>query len=257
MRRDPNRPIVLQQAETVDLEKVDAVFIRSDPPFNNEYLWGTLILERLRGKTVVINDPRGLREANEKLYACHFPRLMPGTLVSNDAQRIGSFVERMQGKAVIKPIDGAGGEGVMVLSRDDLNLNAIIENATRHGRRQVMVQQYLPQVAQGDKRILLLDGEPLGAISRIARPGELRSNIHVGGRVVASTLDQADRHIVETIRAKLREDGLYFVGLDVIGGKLTEINVTSPTGIQQMSRLNDENLSARVIDWVQDRVSSA
>lgn len=254
MKRDPAAPITLGAAEDVSLADVDAVLVRKDPPFDFEYLWLTLMLERLRDTTVVVNDPRGLREANEKLYACHFPELMPETLVTAHGDRIREFLTRVGGRAVIKPVDGHGGGGVFALSDGDPNKSSLIETVTRRGSRVAMIQRYLPEVVDGDKRILLLDGEPLGAITRLPQGGDLRSNIHVGGKVVATDIDADDRRIIATIAPRLRHDGLWFVGIDVIGGKLTEINVTSPTGIQQMSRLTGEALEARAIAWLEERV---
>jgi glutathione synthase len=256
MARDPGRPITLGEPEDLCLGDVDAVLVRTDPPFDEAYLWGTQILETLRGRTLVVNDPRGLRDANEKLYACHFPALMTDTLVTNDAARIRAFVGEVGGRAVIKPLSGAGGAGVMGLTLGDTNFHAIVEATTHNGRRIAMVQRYLPDVVRGDKRILLLDGEPLGAILRVPRKDDLRSNIHVGGSVEAAVLDDADRAIVAGVAPRLRADGLYFVGLDVIGGRLTEVNVTSPTGIQQMSRLDGVDLSARVIAWIEARIAA-
>lgn len=254
--QDPARPMRRGAPEDVSLHDVDAVLIRKDPPFDPMYLWMTQLLEWVRADTVVANDPRGLREANEKLYACHFREVMPATLVSSDKATIKEFMHEVGGKAVIKPLHGAGGEGIFVLSEGDLNTNALIETTTYEGTRLVIVQEFIPAVETGDKRILLLDGEPLGAILRVPQSGELRSNIHVGGSVVASELDETDRRIVGAVAPRVREDGLWFVGLDVIGGKLTEVNVTSPTGIQQMSRLMDANLSGNVVDalhaWVRD-----
>jgi len=234
MTRDGATPIVLGEVELIALADVDAVFIRKDPPFDDAYLWLTLILEHLRGKTVMVNDPRGLREANEKLYAMNFPEVIPPTLVSSDKAAIRRFVTEVGGKAVIKPVDGHGGEGVFALTISDLNFNALIESVTRHGQRVAMVQQFLPEVAQGDKRILLVKGEPIGAINRIPTGGDLRGNIHAGGRVELAKITATDRVIIDTIAPRLRSDGLVFVGIDVIGKKLTEINVTSPTGMQQM-----------------------
>lgn len=255
MARDPKEPIVLGAVEVVALKNVDAVFVRTDPPFNEMYLWATQILEKLRGHTLVINDPRALRDANEKLYACHFPELMPETLVSNQKAQIRAFVDKLGGKAVIKPLSGAGGAGVMALTTGDMNFNAIIEATTENEKRFAMTQKFLPEVKTGDKRILLLEGEPLGAILRVPRADDVRSNIHVGGTVQKATLNADDLRIVSTVAPRLKQDGLYFVGLDVIGGRLTEVNVTSPTGIQQMSRLDGVNLSARVIEWIEKRVS--
>jgi len=229
--------------------------VRKDPPFDDDYHWLSLLLEKLRGRTLVLNDPRGLREANEKLYACHFPDLTPDTLVSADAPTIRRFVDEVGGRAVIKPVDGHGGEGVFALRLDDSNYNALVETVTHEGRRVAMVQAFIPEVTEGDKRILLMDGEILGAIVRVPQGGDLRSNIHVGGKVVRGEITDADRRIVERVTPRLRQDGLYFVGLDVIGGKLTEVNVTSPTGIQQMSRLDGKNCEAPVIDWIERAIA--
>lgn len=253
-RRDPKAPITLGEPEDVDLcSDVDVVLMRKDPPFDDDYLWATLLLEHARGHTLLVNDPRGLRDANEKIYATYFPELMPETLISNDKARIKAFLGRIGDRGVIKPLSGAGGEGIFALTKDDPNLNPVIETVTRGGRQLAMAQRYLPEVTQGDKRILLLDGEPLGAILRVPQGGDLRSNIHVGGRVDAAELDDDDRRIIEAVAPRLRADGLFFVGLDVIGGKLTEVNVTSPTGIQQASRLSGENLEGRVIEWLEQR----
>lgn len=255
MRRDGAPPIALAEPAETRLRDVDVVLVRTDPPFDDRYLWCTLMLERLRGATLVVNDPRGLREANEKLYACNFPELMPRTIVASDRARIRAFVAAVGGRAVVKPLDGKGGEGVMALGEGDPNFNAIVETVTRFGTRVAMVQEYLPAVREGDKRILVLDGEPLGAILRVPRGGDLRSNLHVGGEAVRAALDANDRRIIETLAPRLRADGLWFVGLDVIGGKLTEVNVTSPTGIQQMSRLDSINYTARILDWLERRVA--
>lgn len=254
MARDPVDPISLANGEDVNLENIDAVLVRTDPPFDTNYLWTTLLLERLRGKTLVVNDPRGLRDANEKLYSCQYPDLMPETLVSAHRDRIKNFVQQVGGRAVIKPIDGAGGEGVMALMHGDPNLRAIIDSVTNNGRRLGMVQRFLPEYEQGDKRILLLDGEPIGAVLRVPRSDDIASNLRMGGTAHASEIDAADLRIIERVAPKLRSDGLYFVGLDVIGGFLTEVNVTSPTGIQQISRLNRENVSARVIRWIEAKL---
>ncbi|MFW6050447.1 MAG: glutathione synthase [Myxococcota bacterium] len=256
MRRDPSLPVRLGEAEDVELSDVDVVMIRKDPPFDVQYLWLTLVLEHLRGTTLVVNDPRGLRECNEHLYANYFPEVIPETAVTADKARIKEFMTRVGGRAILKPVDGFAGDKIFLLSKGDPNLNSVIETITKGGSSMVIVQEYLPQVRQGDKRVLLLDGEPLGAILRIAPEEEVRSNIHVGGTVAAGELDDADHRIVEAVAPRLRQDGLWFVGLDVIGGKLTELNVTSPTGIQQMSRLMGEDLSGRAIAWLERRVES-
>ncbi|HVK64188.1 MAG TPA: glutathione synthase [Polyangium sp.] len=238
-------------AQRLPLHDVEAVFIRKDPPFDQAYLYATLMLEPARGKTLIINDPRGLRDANEKLYALGFSEWTPKTLVTADRDMIHDFVRDVGGKAVIKPLDGAGGWGVMMLRSDDKNARAIADMLTGEGQRLAMVQEFLPAVSQGDKRILLLDGEPLGAILRVPRGDEIRSNIHVGGSVVPTELTPRERELVRSVGARLKADGLYFVGLDVIGEHLTEVNVTSPTGIQELSRFTGQDQSARVIEWAE------
>ncbi len=242
--------------ERLDLATFDAVFVRTDPPFDSRYLYVTQLLERIKGRTLVLNDPRGLRDANEKLYALHFPEVMPRTLVASSEAEIRAFLEGLGTSGVIKPLDGAGGRGVMLLDLADRNFRSIVETLTDAGRRYAMVQEYLPAVRVGDKRILLLDGEALGAILRVPRDDDARSNIHVGGSVVPADLDDDDRRIVAAVGPRLRADGLYFVGLDVIGGRLTEVNVTSPTGIQELSRFAGGDPEGRVIAWVESGAAS-
>lgn len=255
MRRDPAVPVTLGDAEDVDLAGVDAVFIRKDPPFTDAYLWLTLVLDHLEGSTLVVNSPRGLREANEKLYAHRFSELCPPTIVTSHKDEILGFVEKVGGKAVLKPIDGHGGEGVFLLATGDSNVNALIEAVTRVGARNAIVQALVPEIYdEGDKRILLVDGELLGVVGRVPSKGDIRSNVHVGGSATPAELTAKDEAIVETMRARLVADGLFFVGLDVIGGKLIEVNVTSPTLIQQMARLTGKNLSGVVIDRLEDKV---
>ncbi len=255
MRTDAKAPITLGEAEDIDLADVDAVFIRKDPPFTDAYLWLTLVLDHLEGATLVVNSPRGLREANEKLYAHHFPEIVPPTIMTSHKDEILRFMSDVGGKAVIKPIDGHGGEGVFLLSHGDTNLNGLIEAVTHLGGRNAIVQALIPEIYdEGDKRILLVEGELLGVVGRIPSQGDLRSNVHVGGSAAPAELSDADRKIIETIAPRLVSDGLFFVGLDVIGGKLIEVNVTSPTLIQQMSRLTGENLAAPVIDRLEEKV---
>lgn len=255
MQLDPSAPITLSATENIDLGDVDAVFIRKDPPFTDDYLWLTLVLDHLAGRTLVVNSPRGLREANEKLYAHHFPGIVPSTIMTSHKDEILRFLSDVDGKAVIKPIDGHGGEGVFVLATGDSNLNGLIEAVTHSGRRNAIVQALIPDIYdQGDKRILLVDGELLGVVGRVPSKGDIRSNVHVGGSATPASLDDEDRRIISTIGPRLVADGLFFVGLDVIGGRLIEVNVTSPTLIQQMSRLSGENLSAIVIDRLEDKV---
>ena len=257
MRRDPVQPITLGEPQDVDLADVDAVFIRKDPPFTEEYLWLTLVLDHLEGNTVFVNNPRGLREANEKLYAHNFPEIVPATIMTSHRDEILRFLDEVGGNAVIKPIDGHGGEGVFLLAQGDSNVNALVESVTRNGGRNAIVQALIPEIyEEGDKRILLVEGELLGVVARVPSRGDLRSNIHVGGSAAPAKLSEADRFIIDTMRDRLLADRLFFVGLDVIGGKLIEVNVTSPTLIQQMSRLSGQNLAAPVITRLEAMVAS-
>lgn len=242
---------VFDAFEEVRLADLDAVFIRKDPPFDGMYLMATLLLERVRGKVLLINDPRGLREANEKLYTLNFAQHMPRTIVSSNEDEIMAFVKEVGGTGVIKPLDLAGGSGVMMLRSDDKNARSIMQLLTVEGTKYVMVQQYLPDVTKGDKRVILLEGKILGAINRIPRADDLRSNIHVGGSVEPYEITDVERQIAADLAPKLAEDGLVFVGLDVIGGKLTEVNVTSPTGIQQLSAHHGRDIAADVIEWAE------
>ncbi len=262
-----HRVEVLEQAPYITLHKeggparmrlaeIDAVFIRKDPPFDQAYFYATLLLERARGGPLIINDPRGLRDANEKLYALHFPEWTPRTMVTADREMIHQFVSDVGGRAVIKPLDGAGGMGVMQIRSDDKNARAIADLLTAEGQKLAMVQEFLPAVTVGDKRVLLLDGEPLGAILRVPRPDEIRSNIHVGGSVVPTDLTPRERELVKAIAPKLRADGLIFVGLDVIGERLTEVNVTSPTGIQELGRFLGSRPSDKVMEWVEAKAKT-
>lgn len=254
LRYEPGRLWLEGEPRRLDLTEIDAVFIRKDPPFDSAYAYATQLLELVRGQTLVVNDPRGLREANEKLYALHFAEHMPDTIVTSERQAILDFVREVGGKAVIKPLDGAGGYGVLGLTAGDGNEKAIIDLLTEEGKVLAEVQRFMPEVKQGDKRVLLLDGELLGAILRVPPEGDHRANIHIGGSVVATELGPEEMKVVEAVGPRLRQDGLYFVGLDLIGGKLTEVNVTSPTGIRELSAHRGERLSDRVIRWVQERV---
>lgn len=241
--------------EHVRLADVEAVLIRKDPPFDSAYLYATLLLERARGRTVIMNDPRGLRDANEKLYALHFPKHMPRTMVSCHEEEIFAFVKEVGGQGVIKPLHGAGGAGVMMLMPNDKNARAIVQTVTDEGAKYAMVQEFLPAVVKGDKRVLLLDGKVLGAINRIPRGDDFRSNIHVGGSVEPYELSKEEHEMVADIAPRLLQDGLVFVGLDVIGGKLTEVNVTSPTGIQQLSAHLGRDVAVDVIQWLEKKAN--
>ena len=237
--------------ESVVLEDFQAVFMRTDPPVTVPYLYGTYLLDYVDPqKTLVVNRPSGLRHANEKMYALQFTSVIPTTIVSAQKDTIKAFVQD-QTKAVLKPLGGKAGEGILFLQPDDPNLNSLIEISTHRGQEAVMVQQFLPEAKLGDKRIITLNGEPIGAVNRVPSGKEFRGNMAVGGRVEAAVITPRDQEICEAVAPTLRRDGLYFVGLDVIGGYLTEVNVTSPTGIREIDRLNGVRLGDQVMAWVE------
>ncbi len=255
VRRVQDDHVELDAPQYEPLHVLDAVFMRKDPPFDVAYLHAAHMLELAEEKgCFVINKPNGLRAANEKLYALHFADLIPDTLVTRSAQRIHNFLDDHAGRCIIKPIDGHGGEGIFVLERGDKNLNALIEVATDHERQKVICQSYIPEIRQGDKRILMLDGRPQGAILRVPAETEHRGNIHVGGTVEKVELTERDLEICQTVGERLRQDGIWFAGIDVIGAYLTEVNVTSPTGIQEMSRLNEVDGAGEVIAFIEQQI---
>lgn len=252
VRRERGRHFSLGAAETLDLASLDVVLMRQDPPFDMGYITATHLLERIHPGTLVVNDPAQVRNAPEKLFVTGFPQLMPETLIASDRERIHAFRER-HGDIVVKPLYGNGGAGVFHIGADDENLNALLEMYEGIYREPAMVQRYLPEVRDGDKRIILVDGEPAGAINRVPPAGEARSNLHVGGRPEAAALDSRDREICAAIGPALKARGLLFAGIDVIGGLLTEINVTSPTGIQEIDRFDGANLAGRIWDAIEAR----
>lgn len=239
---------------TLDLAGVDVVLMRQDPPFDMAYITATHLLEHVSRRVLVVNDPAGVRNAPEKLFATHFMGLMPPTLIASDLEAIAEFRAR-HGEIILKPIFGNGGAGVFHLKRDDDNLNALLEMFTRLYREPIIVQRYLPEIRQGDKRIILVEGEPVGAVLRVPKAGEARANLHVGGQAKPATLSKRDREICAAVGPTLREQGLVFVGLDVIGDYLTEVNVTSPTGIQEINRLDGVRLEAAVWDAIDARLA--
>ncbi len=250
------KPYIEAGAEqVVDVGALDAVFIRKDPPFDPPYVHLTHQLELVKDRTLILNDPRGLRDANEKLFAFHFTEFMPRSRVTADPQEILAFVEAVGGQAVLKPLDGAGGSGVVVLSRGDKNLRSLADVWTSEGKQLALVQAYLPAIRSGDKRGLVLEGQPLGSVLRVPREDDVRTNLHVGGRAEPSELTPKERAVVAAVGPKLVEHGLYFVGLDFIGEQLIEVNVTSPTGIQELSRFVGRPVEEDVIAWVEKRAS--
>ncbi len=256
VRRVTGDHYLLGPQSTVPLKSCQAVFMRKDPPFDLDYYFATLMLERARGQTLIINDPRGLREQNEKLAVLEHPDLCPPSIVTREATRLRTFLAEQGGEMVVKPLDASGGFGVFHVRQGDPNTGAILEQATNLGRRWTMAQKYLPEVRQGDKRILLVDGEPLCAVLRVPAADDARGNLHVGAKPVATTLNDRDQKIVTALGPRLRERGHFFVGLDVIGGWLTEINVTSPTGIMEANALYNDSYEARVVEKLEQKIEA-
>jgi glutathione synthase len=240
----------LGASAVTDLSTLDVVLMRQDPPFDMSYITATHVLERIHPKTLVVNDPFHVRNAPEKLFVTEFKSLMPPTLITSDREEIKRF--RADHKEIIlKPLYGNGGAGVFRVKADDENMGAMLEMFTAFYREPVIVQRYLPEVRKGDKRIILVDGKAAGAINRVPAHGEARSNMHVGGKPEASTLTKREEEICATIGPELKKRGLIFTGIDVIGDYLTEINVTSPTGIQEIKRFGGADIAALIWDAIE------
>lgn len=244
----------VERTADADLCAFDVVWMRKDPPYDMAYLAATFALDFVAAPTLVVNDPRNLRVYNEKMWAMHWPQFQPATLLSANKARIMAFVNAQPGGAVLKPWDGNGGRGVLVTRPGDPNLPSMVELLTKEGREVILAQAYLPGVVHGDKRILLFDGEPVGAVLRVPGSGDHRANLHVGSRAAQCELDARDREICAAIGPALRQAGMIFVGIDVIDGHLTEINVTSPTGIRDLDRLYGGNHAGLLLDRVHARV---
>ena len=246
----------LGATETLDLAGVDVVLMRQDPPFDMAYITATHLLEHIHPRTLVVNDPLHVRNAPEKLFVAHFEGLMPPTLITADREEILAFRAEHR-DIIVKPLFGNGGAGVFHLTPEDENLGALLEMFAGMYREPLIVQRYLPEVRGGDKRIILVDGEPAGGVSRIPPDGEARANFHAGGAPRKAELTARERDICAAIGPALRERGLVFAGIDVIGDYLTEINVTSPTGIQEINRLDGVRIEAMIWDAIERRVEAA
>jgi len=255
VRRVKGDHATLGEATLIDLATMDVVLMRQDPPFDMAYITATHLLEHIHPHTLVVNDPVEVRNAPEKLLVTHFEGLLPPTLITADRRQILEFRNEYK-DIVLKPLFGNGGSGVFHVVPGDENLNSLLELFTQLYREPVIVQQYLPAVREGDKRIILVDGKPAGAVNRVPALGEARSNLHVGGRAVKAELTARDREICDAIGPTLEARGLVFVGIDVIGNHLTEINVTSPTGIQEINRFDGICIEAQIWDAIEFRRSA-
>lgn len=244
----------LGQQKVADLKTdIDVILMRQDPPFDMSYITATHILEHVHPHTLVINDPANVRNTPEKLFVTHFEDVMPPTLITSDEEEIFSFRKEFK-DIIVKPLFGNGGAGVFHIKPDDENLSSLIELHKTFYKEPLMIQEYVPAVRQGDKRIILINGAPVGAVNRVPAQGEARSNMHVGGKPMKCELTSRDREICEIIGPSLKEKGLLFVGIDVIGNYLTEINVTSPTGVQELSRFEDTNIASLIWDAIEKKL---
>ena len=252
VRPEQGNHYTLGPRETRDLSQMDVVLLRQDPPFDMSYITNTHLLEMIHPRTLVVNDPFWVRNSPEKLLVLDFLDLTPPTMIARSLSALRAFKER-HGDIILKPLYGNGGAGVFRLGHGDTNLNALHELFASINREPLIAQKFLPDVEKGDKRVILVDGEPVGAINRIPPAGETRSNLHIGGRPEKVALDDRDREICARIGPLLRERGLIFTGIDVIGGWLTEINVTSPTGIQELERFDGTNSAALIWEAIERR----
>ena len=253
VRREAGNYFSFGETQEIDLSLMDVILMRQDPPFDMAYITATHILEHVTDSTLVVNDPVSVRNAPEKLFVTHFEGVMPATLITSDPDEIKAF--RAEHKdIIIKPLYGNGGAGVFHLQPGDENLGSLVEMFTENFREPMIVQKYLSAVREGDKRIILVDGKVVGAINRVPAAGEARSNMHVGGRPEKSILTTREEEICEAIGPSLQDQGLIFVGIDVIGDYMTEINVTSPTGLQEINRFDYVFLEAQIWDAIEGKL---
>jgi len=253
--RDEQRWFELGQAETLPLSGLDVILMRKDPPFDQEYIYATYILERAeRHGVLVVNRPRALRDANEKMYTAWFPQCTPPTLVSREFADLRAFLVEHR-DVIMKPLEGMGGASVFRVTESDPNISVIMEVLTRHQSRYVMAQRYIPEITEGDKRLLMIDGEALAwVLARVPAPGELRGNLAAGARGVGREITEREKWIAGEVGPALREKGILFAGLDVIGDYLTEVNVTSPTCIRELDAHFGVNISAHLMDAIEAKV---
>ena len=255
VRRERGNHFTLGKTQLLDLATMDVILMRQDPPFDMSYITATHLLEHVHPQTLVVNDPAEVRNAPEKLFVTHFSEIMPPTLISSSRDDILAF-RRDYEDIIVKPLFGNGGAGVFHITPEDENLNSLLELFTEFYREPIIVQQYMPAVREGDKRIILIDGKPAGGVLRVPPPGEARANMHVGAEPVKTELTARERDICDAIGPILAEKGLIFVGIDVIGGYVTEINVTSPTGIQEINRFDGVSLESQVWDAIEARLTA-
>ncbi len=252
----PDKPFLIQEKILLSQDQVDAVFIRSDPPFDHQYLVNTWLLEKLPKRIPVINNPNGIRTVNEKIWAAQFSDIVPRTLVGRHRQDLLEFIKKEQ-DVIAKPTDNFGGRSVFRIHQGDQNTNVILETLTENWTKDIIVQHYILEAQNGDKRILLLNGEPLGAILRVHAADDYRNNLFAGGKAQPAVITDKDKHIIEVLKPHLIHLGLYLVGIDIIGDFLIEVNVTSPTCMQEMNGFYKQNLENQVIGFVEKLVEQS
>ena len=255
VRREKGNHVTLGAAEAIDLATLDVVLMRQDPPFNLSYISATHLLDRVHPETLVVNDPDSVRNAPEKIFVTQFAELMPPTLITYSIDDIRAF-RAEHGDIIVKPLYGNGGAGIFLIRKDDQNLSSLIETFRSFIDEPLMIQRYLPEIKAGDKRIILIDGKPAGAVNRVPPAHDVRANLHVGGRAEKAVLTRRDHEICEMIGPALEEYGLLFTGIDVIGDHLTEINVTSPTGLQEINRFDSATLELKIWDAIEVKLAN-
>lgn len=258
VKEDPNHWYSFSSTQDIPLSELDVILMRKDPPFDTEYIYATYILERAENAgTLIVNKPQSLRDCNEKLFTAWFAELTPTTLVTRSAEKIRAF-QQHHGDIIIKPLDGMGGASIFRIKQDDPNVSVIIETLTAHGQCFAMVQTFVADISNGDKRVLVVDGEPMPyCLARIPAKGETRGNLAAGGYGEVRRLSDTDRQIALAVAPTLKEKGLIFVGLDIIGDKLTEINVTSPTCVREIEAAHDISICAKLMDAIEQKLQNA
>jgi glutathione synthase len=257
VRREPGRSFDILEESIQPLSSLDVLFMRKDPPVDADFIQATHLVDLHNGRgPVFINDPTGIRDANEKLFGLRFPELMPETLIARDMGELSRFIARHEAGTILKPVEGFGGQGIIFLQAGDRNTRSLLEVLTVGGRKAIVAQAYLPESRQGDKRIILVDGEPCGAVLRVPAHDDHRGNMAAGGKPVKTTLTPREREICARLKPLLQEHGLYLVGIDIIGDWLTEVNVTSPTGLVEIDHLDGISVEATVIDLAERMAGS-
>jgi len=256
LERNIDKHYEILETKIFDLSKFSAVFMRKDPPFNMEYIHTTYLLSLIKDRTLVINDPDGIRKANEKIFILDFPDMITDTIVTKNKEVILEFLYKSSGKIVLKPLDRRGGEGIFILKEGDKNLHALIDSSTDYGNTTIMAQKYIEEAEKGDKRIIIIKGEPMGAFLRVPSQYDHRGNLCAGAKSVKTEITERDLEICNALKQKLINLGLVFVGIDILGDYLSEINVTSPTGLQEIANMYGIHIENKILDNIEEYYSN-